>query len=472
MGSKKSRAEAAANNAVRCAARLGRYDMALSLADKLAEKHPENQRYLRGRGVLLAALGRVDDARRAFARSIKVYPNYRAVEYLAACRNPGSADFFRELAENSDLFSESSRAAAGGEGAAPGAGQKRSKLNILFVNLNDSFENMVFQEAFLKELGGNGVYADVVHGIYSFPLEYKYPVGRLHQCRGLPAARKWLRAGYDAIVFLDIPRAPWCQPLFFWLLEKFNCPRKIIIANHLILSAGDNAIIRKMIARKSLKHADLCVILENDMGRNWEACGAARDAIAERALCVSCELYKPSRIALPKYLVSGGNCSRDCQTLISVARDLKVPLKIITNSKLTITGAPSIKAYRYETITGESRKMIQEAAAFTVSYKGVGVGGWMVSTFLLIALACGKPVIHPNTRFAYKYVREGINGYIYKAGDRRDLAAKLKKVLSLKKDDYLRMSAAARKTALKLASLENFISGFIKSQFQTAEPKL
>jgi len=55
----------------------------------------------------------------------------------------------------------------------------------------------------------------------------------------------------------------------------------------------------------------------------------------------------------------------------------------------------------------------------------------------LEALSASKPVVLANAMALPHLVDEGVNGYMFKPGDRQDLAEKLDKVLSM--DDAQRM---------------------------------
>ncbi|HSZ25643.1 MAG TPA: glycosyltransferase family 4 protein [Cytophagaceae bacterium] len=82
---------------------------------------------------------------------------------------------------------------------------------------------------------------------------------------------------------------------------------------------------------------------------------------------------------------------------------------------------------------------------------------------LLEAGSCGIPMIATNVPGCKEVVIDNINGFLCKVKDAKDLATKMEQILTLTKEEYLRMSYMARKHIL-----ENFDENIVIRRYLTA----
>lgn len=65
------------------------------------------------------------------------------------------------------------------------------------------------------------------------------------------------------------------------------------------------------------------------------------------------------------------------------------------------------------------------------------------------ALACGIPVVASNFAGPTDYIINNYNGYLFKKGDYKDLSIKLKRYISLSKDEKVKMKSSAYESSMK-----------------------
>ncbi len=78
---------------------------------------------------------------------------------------------------------------------------------------------------------------------------------------------------------------------------------------------------------------------------------------------------------------------------------------------------------------------------------------------ILEALACGKPVVAPRVGSIPETIEDGVNGYLFPAGDEAQLAARLGHLLECP-DQARRMGAVGRERVVAHWSLERMVEGY------------
>ena len=78
---------------------------------------------------------------------------------------------------------------------------------------------------------------------------------------------------------------------------------------------------------------------------------------------------------------------------------------------------------------------------------------------ILEALACGKPVVAPRVGSIPESIEDGMNGYLFPAGDEEQLAARLAHLLECP-EQAARMGAIGRERVVAQWSLERMVAGY------------
>lgn len=170
---------------------------------------------------------------------------------------------------------------------------------------------------------------------------------------------------------------------------------------------------------------------------------------------VDTEFFRPADLdsSVPALVVAAGTANRDYGTLIRAMQGIDVPLRIAADSAwfpqeldiagetipdtVTIGSCLTYRALRDLYALSSVVVVPLHAAPFACGYAVVAE-----------AMAMGKPVIATRTAASSDFIIDGVTGLYVRPGDYRELAAKLRAVLS-RPADAQRMGESARDRVAK-----------------------
>lgn len=342
-------------------------------------------------------------------------------------------------------------------------------MKILFANFAECPENLHFETAFIRAVGGRkGVSLDIIHDFrfpYSFIERLRLPGGgRRVRHASLACAKKELRGPYDLLVLLDFPKRKTCAAAFLWLLKDPGFARKIFIANHLLPMPGHNPTAD--IARKLglLRTLDRAFILEFDDRDLWERTGLEKAKIFKRPYGVDCRYYSPGRAAAAGgYIFSAGSAGRDFGTLSRAVKKTGLALKIFSDAGPACAG-PGAEVLPFAKNLHNLKSAVLGARAVALPIADAHINEAAGNSIAFIAMALGRPVITKRTRYMERFIEDGKTGFLYDRLTAPALAKQLGRALSLRPSARKQLGRAARALVLKKASVDAF-AGFLADEF-------
>lgn len=336
-------------------------------------------------------------------------------------------------------------------------------MRILLANFAECPENLHFERAFLRAAAAAGARADVVH---DYDCEYSF-VGR-----GLPRGARRLKydglAGlkrlcgepYDLAVALDFPKRRRCAPGFLWLLREAPAGKKVFVANHLMPMPGHNFTADLARRVKALAGLDGAYILESDGRALWRAVGLSGRRLIKRGYATDCGYYKPQRARPGAYVFSAGSAGRDFNALAAGAALAGLRLKVFSDAAPGGVGPGA----DFLPLAGNLHRLRAAAAGARAvvipvrdGYKNEAAG----NSIAFLAMAMGLPVLARRTRYMERFIKDGVNGYLYRRLSAAALAAGLRRVLALAPERRRKLGAAARAVMLRKAGLDAFCAEFL-----------
>ena len=335
---------------------------------------------------------------------------------------------------------------------------------LLLVNFAECPENLHFERAFVRALGRRGGLAlDVVH---DFDYSYDFigapvpPGGRRFRYAGLEGLKKSL-VRYDLLALLDFPKRARCAPGFLWLARQAKAARKIFIANHLIPMPGHNFTADLARRLKALSLVDAGFMLEADDKGCWGEMGLSGGRLEARGYATDCVYYSPVKVRAGDYVFSAGSAGRNFAALAEGAGRAGLGLKIFSDSRPGKMPA----GVEFLSLAKNLHKLKAAAAAARAvviplmdGYRNESAG----NSIIFLAMALGRPVLTKRTPYIGRFIRDGVNGFLYDSLSPRALAAGIKRIKALPPARLAELGRAARATVLRKAGMDRFCSYFLR----------
>ncbi len=334
---------------------------------------------------------------------------------------------------------------------------------ILLANFAECPENLHFERAFIRALGGKKVSLDIVH---DFDFDYKFigtlppPGGRRFRYSGLEALKRAAR-GYDLIGLLDFPKRARCAPAFLWLAREAAAAKKIYIANHLIPMPGHNMTADLARRFKALGGLTAGYMLEFDDKGLWGEMGLSGGRLLRRGYATDCEYYKPQPAGHGEYVFSAGSAGREFAALAGGVKNTGLGLKIFSDSKPEKNPGGA----QFLPLAKNLDKLKETAAgarAVVIPVKDGHINEAAGNSIAFLSMALGRPVLTKKTPYMERFIRDGVNGFFYGTLSPLTIARGLNRILALSPARLKTLSSSARRTILRKASLDRFCGEFVQ----------
>lgn len=336
---------------------------------------------------------------------------------------------------------------------------------ILLANFHESPENLHFELAFIRAVRKiKGLALDIIHDFesdYGFIGKSVPPGGERLKYSGLESLGRACRAGCGLLVLLDFPKRDRCAPAFIRLAHKFPAGKKLFVANHLIPMPGQNLTADLARRLKALSGVDAGFMLEADDRRLWAEMGLSGGRLLTRGYATDCAYYSPVKAPPGDYVFSAGSAGRDFSALAAGVKRAGLGLKVFSDSKpkklpAGIEFLPlSRNLSNLKSAAASSRAVV---IPVTDSYLNESAG----NSIVFLGMALGRPVLTKRTPYMKRFIQDGRNGFFYTSLSPASIARALARILALAPAELKKLTAAARRTILQKASLDNFCSGFLR----------
>jgi len=335
---------------------------------------------------------------------------------------------------------------------------------ILLANFAECPENLHFERAYIRALAGRKVSLDIVH---DFDFDYKFigaqvpPCGRRFKYSGLAALKRAVRGPYDLLVLLDFPKRARCAPAFLWLARDLAAAKKIYIANHLIPMPGHNMtadLARRFLALEGMTAG---YMLEFDDKGLWANMGLTGERLLRRGYATDCEYYKPLPAGAMDYVFSAGSAGREFDALAAGVKNTGLGLKIFSDAKpdKLPSGAQFLPLAKN---LHNLKAAAAGARAVVIPVKDGHINEAAGNSIAFLSMALGRPVLTKRTPYMERFIKDGVNGFFYSSLTPLTVARGLNRILSLPPSKLKALSAAARRTILRSASLDRFCGEFVR----------
>lgn len=334
---------------------------------------------------------------------------------------------------------------------------------ILLANFAESPENLHFERAFLRALGGRKVSLDIFHDYdcdYEFIGSAAPHRGRRLRYPGLAELKRAARGPYDLLVLLDFPKRARCAPGFIWLLLEAPARKKVFVANHLIPMPGDNFTADLARRVKVLSAADAGYMLEFDDKGLWAETGLAGPRLLRRGYAADCAYYSPVKGPAGDYVFSAGSTGRDFRALAAGVKRAGLGLKVFSGSR-----PPALPAGAEFLSLSPNLHNLKAAAAgaraVVIPVRDGHVNEAAGNSIAFLSMALGRPVLTRRTPYMERFIKDGVNGFFYDKLSPAAVEAGLKRIAALAPARLKKVSAAARRAMLRKASLDRFCGEFL-----------
>ncbi len=335
---------------------------------------------------------------------------------------------------------------------------------LLLVNLYESPENLHFERALARAAGRQrGLALDVLHDFdyhYDFIGEGALPGGRRFRYAGLEALKK-ISAGYSRIVLLDFPKRARCAPGFLWLARQAGPAEKFFIANHLVPMPGHNFTADLARRYKALGRVRAGYMLESDDRGRWGGLGLSGRRLLERGYAADCVYYRPSGAPAGDYVFSAGSTGRNYAALAAGAALAGFPLRIFSDSPpgRLPRGAQCLPLSKN---LHRLKDAVERARAVVIPVGDGYINEAAGNSIAFLSMALGRPVLARRTPYMERFIRDGVNGFLYASLTPAAVAAGLARIAALSPAALKKLGAAARRTVLAQASLDKFCAALLR----------
>ncbi|MFA5139132.1 MAG: glycosyltransferase [Elusimicrobiota bacterium] len=321
---------------------------------------------------------------------------------------------------------------------------------VLLVNMEEAPENLHLEMAFVRAAAGlAGVELDVVH---SFRYEYDF-IPRVVNAKGFRmSAGAFARSGgagrgYDAAVFLDVPKRR--KPLVPWLavLARGAFARRALVCNHLLdqpFPAESGAAMRLFDLAFLLRHDDAAAL----------APFFREGALRSHDYALDCAYYSPDGDGPDEgYVFSAGTTYRDYALLCEALAETGLKARIFADGEDAdaLAEREGVVFFAFSRNLDRIKPSIARARLVAVPIRSEAVNPCAGLTVTLMGMAMGKPVVTRDTPGMRRYIRSGVNGMLYEGGSAQSLAGCLKEACG-----RAGMGELSRRAALSLADMDRF----------------
>lgn len=152
------------------------------------------------------------------------------------------------------------------------------------------------------------------------------------------------------------------------------------------------------------------------------------------------------------YVFTGGNWSRDYRFFVEAVRELDYPCLIVTTrAQVLLEGVQIPPHVRIVAATPEEfRQLIARSSIVVLPMQANELHAGGQQTFLN-AMLMGKPVILTDPEGGRDYIQDGVTGRLIHYGDRAELAASIRELMS-DPEKRAAMGAAAKASAAPLTT--------------------
>lgn len=219
--------------------------------------------------------------------------------------------------------------------------------------------------------------------------------------------------------------------------------------------------LRRYFSSVLLKNSKSILFGEGELGPITDLFGLKKEQIVVNQFGIDTTFWFPAKERTGQYILSVGNDGRrDFDTLVRVAKDIPVEIRILTSRTLP-DGLPSnvlrIKSSWHDEMVSDSdlRSLYQNARCVVIplidSYQPSG------QSVALQAMACGCPVILTKTRglWSKEWLIDGQNILFVPPGD-ADTVAKMTKLLVENNELNERLSVNGRLLTTEKANIASF----------------
>lgn len=336
---------------------------------------------------------------------------------------------------------------------------------MLLVNFAECPENLHFEKAFIRALASKrGTSLDVVH---DFDYHYRFirpeaPArGRRFKFPGLSALKLAAAGPYDLIVLLDFPKRARCASAFLWLLREVPAGRKVFVANHLIPMPGHNATADLARRFRALGGLDAGYMLEFDDRGLWRETGLSGGRLLGRGYAADCSYYRPLPWTRGGYVFSAGSAGRGFPELVKGAAGCGLKLKIFSDSK----PGKLPKGTEFLPLAKNLHNLkaaAAGAAAVVIPLKDGHINEAAGNSIAFLSMALGRPVLTKRTPYMERFIKDGVNGFLYDRLSAAVMAEALGRINEMSAARLKKLGTAARRTVLSRASLDRFCSEFVR----------
>lgn len=332
-------------------------------------------------------------------------------------------------------------------------------MKVLLANLCDSPENLHLEQALVSAAARRrGMTLDILHDFdfaYSFIPQKAGVRGFRLKYTGDAAARRALAGGYDALLALDFPKNRRCAPLFAWLFAGLKASRRYFLANHLAPLKGHNFTADIFRRAKLLRGARLAWSLEYDDPGPWKEFGLEPARFFRRPYCIDTGYYSPGRgDGCGGYVLSAGSAGRDFPALAKAAARLGARLRVRSDSPRPAGFGSNGEAWlpfspNLHTLLDDIRGSRLVALPVGGDFLNEAAG----NSIAFMAMSCGRPVLARDTAYMRRYIKDGVNGFLYDGRSRKALSAGLERALAQRPAALAALCRRARATMLERASM-------------------
>jgi hypothetical protein len=274
-----------------------------------------------------------------------------------------------------------------------------------------------------------------------------------------------LRTRYDALIALDFPKRRGCVPFFCHLFAEGAAVRKYFLANHLVPSPGHNFTADLFRRARLLSRAVTTWILEYDDPPLWGELGTSPESVIRRPYCVDTGYYTPApRAARGSYIFSGGSAGREFAALSAAAAACGLPLKV--RSDMARPPGPALPGVVWEPFSPNLNTLVEtlRGCALTVLPVSDGfINEAAGNSIAFMAMACGRPVLVRDTPYMRRYIKDGVNGFLYGRLETGVLAADIGRIMALSPARLRALCRRARETMLERASLSTLAASVLSA---------
>ena len=201
-------------------------------------------------------------------------------------------------------------------------------------------------------------------------------------------------------------------------------------------------------------------MLEFDDRGLWAGVGLDYRRLLRRGYAADCEYYRPQAVRSGAYVFSAGSAGREFKALACGARLAGLGLKIFSDARL----AKPPRGAEFLPLAKNLQNLRSAAAgalAVVIPVRDDHINEAAGNSISFLSMALGRPVLARRTRYMENFITDGRNGFLYDTLTPQSIASGLGRIKALAPAALKKLGAAARRTILQKASLDNFCRQFL-----------